>query len=65
MKYMLEQLLPDKAQKEGELTLVNPVSEKDCRKQFMNCTSTQDILITANAQLTLVKLYGQWCDACI
>ena len=30
---MLEQLLPDKAQEEGELTLIEiPVSEKDCRE---------------------------------
>ena len=30
---MLEQLLPDKAQEEGELTLIEiPVSENDCWK---------------------------------
>ena len=44
---MLEQLLPDKAQEEGELTLIEiPVSEKIAGNKFMNSNSPQDILIT-------------------
>ena len=59
---MLEQLLPDKAQEEGELTLIEiPVSEKIAGNKFMNCDLPQDILITT--QMRSGKSYnGQWCD---
>ena len=44
---MLEQLLPDKAQEEGELTLIEiPVSEKIAGKQVHELHLPQDILIT-------------------
>lgn len=44
---MLEQLLPDKAQEEGELTLIEiPVSEKIAGKQVHELELPQDILIT-------------------
>ena len=47
MKAMLEQLLPDKAQEEGELTLIEiPVSEKIAGKQVHELHLPQDILIT-------------------
>ena len=44
---MLEQLLPDKAQEEGELTLIEiPVSEKIAGKQVHELHLPQDILIS-------------------
>ena len=45
---MLEQLLPDKASEEGDLTIIEiPVSEKIAGKQVHELELPHDILITA------------------
>ena len=59
---MLEQLLPDKAQEEGELTLIEiPVSEKIAGKQVHELHLPQDILITTQMRSAIRSMVQPAC----